>query len=158
MLCSVKGRDEYGYAVEGKDEVPERPQDSKWVPLYEDEEYFHKGRIESSLAKIIRLLKESNKRAYQWKDDYQDLLRKYDTLHHDDMALKYGDLCRTCQLLSDATPPGKTITPCRSCGEGKQTIESLKRELEKEREQTRYWKECYETALKELSEWDPSRH
>ena len=53
MLCSVKGRDEYVYAIEGKDEVPERPQDSKWVPLYEDEEYFHKGRIESSLAKII---------------------------------------------------------------------------------------------------------
>ena len=157
MLCSVKGRDEYGYAVEGKDEVPERPQDSKWVPLYEEEGYFHKGRIESSLAKIVSLLKESNKRADQWKDDYQHLLRKYENLHHDHMALKYGDLCRTCQMVSDTTPPGKTITPCRSCREGKQTIESLKRELEKEREQTRYWKECYETALKELSEWDPSR-
>ena len=157
MLCSVKGQDEYGYAIEGKDEVPERTQDSKWVPLHEDKEYFHKGRIESSLAKIVSLLKESNKRADQWKDDYQHLLRKYENLHHDQMALKYGDLCRTCQLVADATPPGKTITPCRSCGEGKQTIESLKRELEKEREQTRYWKECYETALKELSEWNPSR-
>ena len=73
MLCSVKGRDEYGYAVEGKDVVPERQQDSKWVPLYEDEEYFHKGRIESSLAKIVSLLKESNKRADQWKEDYQHL-------------------------------------------------------------------------------------
>ena len=31
---------------------------------------------------------------------------------------------------------------------------SLKKKLEKEREQTRYWKECYETALKELSECD----
>ena len=154
MLCSVKGRDEYGYAVEGKDEVPERSQDSKWVPLYEDEGYFHKGRIESSLAKIVGLLRESNKRADQWKDDYQDLLRKYDTLHRDHMDLKYGDLCPSCQLLSDTTPPGKTIIPCRSCGEGKQTIESLRRELEKEREQTRYWKECYETALKELSECD----
>ena len=154
MLCSVKGRDEYGYAIEGKDEVPERPQDSKWVPLYEDEAYFYKGKIESSLAKIVGSLRESNKRADQWKDDYQDLLRKYNTLHHDHMALKYGDLCPSCQLLSDATPPGKTITPCRSCGEGKQTKESLRIELEKEREQTRYWKECYETALKELSECD----
>ena len=154
MLCSVKGRDEYGYAVEGKDEVPERSQDSKWVPLYEDEGYFHKGRIESSLAKIVGLLRESNKRADQWKDDYQDLLRKHDTLHLDHMDFNYGDLCPSCQLLSDTTPPGKTIIPCRSCGEGKQTIESLRRELEKEREQTRYWKECYETALKELSECD----
>ena len=146
MLCSVKGRDEYGYAVEGKDEVPER---SRWEPLYADEENFHRGRIESSLSKIVSLLKESNRRADQWKVDYQDLLRKYENLHHDHMALKYGDLCRTCQLVSDTTPPGKTIILCRSCGEGKQ---SLKRELEKEREQTRYWKECYETALKELSE------
>ena len=109
------------------------------------------------MAKIVSLLKESNKRADQWKDNYQHLLRKYENLHHDHMALKYGDLCRTCQMVSDATPPGKTITPCRPCSEGKQTIESLKRELEKERHQTRYWKECYETALKELSEWDPSR-
>ena len=158
MLCSVKGRDEYGYAVEGKDEVPERSQDSKWVPLYEDEGYFHKGRIESSLAKIVTLLKESNKRADQWKDDYQDLLRKYENLHHDHMALKYGDLCDTCQMVSATTPPGKTITPCRPCSEGKQTIESLKIELEKVREETRYWQDCYEKALKELSEWDPSRH
>ena len=110
--------------------------------------------IESSLAKIVGLLRESNKRADQWKDDYQDLLRKYDTLHRDHMDLKYGDLCPSCQLLSDTTPRGKTITPCRSCGEGRQTIESLRRELEKEREQTLYWKECYETALKELSECD----
>ena len=70
MLYSVKGRDEYGYAIEGMDVVPERKQESKWVPLYEDEEYFHKGRIESSLSKIVSLLKESNKRVDKWKDDY----------------------------------------------------------------------------------------
>ncbi len=70
MLCSVKGRDEYGYAIEGKDEVPERPQGGRWLPLYEDEGYFYKGKIESSLAKIVGLLKEANQRADQWKDDY----------------------------------------------------------------------------------------
>ena len=62
MLCSVKGRDEYGYAIKGMDVVPELEKESKWVPLYEDEGYFHKGRIESSLSKIVGLLKESNKR------------------------------------------------------------------------------------------------
>ena len=60
------------------------------------------------------------------------------------MALKYGDFRSTCQMVSDAT-------------QNKQTTESLKRELEKESEQTRYWKECYEIALKELSECDHSR-
>ena len=152
MLCSVKGRDEYGYAIEGKDEVPVRPQGGRWLPLYEDESYFYKGKIEASLAKIVGLLKEANRRADQWKDDYQNLLHKYNKLHKEHMDLKHGDLCSMCQLLSDATPPGKTITPCDICGQGKQTVESLRKELEKEREQTRYWKECYETALKELSE------
>ena len=151
MLCSVKGQDEYGYAIEGKDEVPERPQGERWLPLYEDESYFYKGKIEASLAKIVGLLKEANQRADQWKDDYQNLLHKYNKLHQDHMDLKHGDLCSTCQLLSDATPPGKTITLCDTCGQGKQTVESLRKELEKEREQTLYWKECYETALKELS-------
>ena len=127
MLCSVKGRDEYGYAIEGKDEVPERPkEDPKWIPLYKDESFFHQGRIESSLSTIVGLLKDASKRADQWKDDYQDLLRKFDKLHQDYKALKYGDLCNTCQMVPDTTTPGKTITPCRSCGEGKQTIESLK--------------------------------
>ena len=152
MLCSVKGRDEYGYATEGKDEVPERKQDPQWLPLYKDESYFHQGSIESSLTKIVGLLKEANRRADQWKDDYQDLLRKFDKLHKDYKALKHGDLCSDCQMVSDSTPPGKTIVPCRSCGEGKQTVESLKQELEKEQEKTAYWKGSYETALKELSD------
>ena len=126
MLCSVKGRDEYGYVLEGVDLVPERKQDLKWKPLYDnrDEEYFHKGRIESSLAKIVSLLKESNKRADQWRDNYKDLLHKYDKLHRDHMDLKYGDLCSTCQMVSDTIPPGKTITPYDACGKGKQTIVS----------------------------------
>ena len=96
MLCSVKGRDEYGYAIEGVDMVPERKQDSKWVPLYEDEGYFHKGMIESSLAKIVSLLKESNKCVDKCEDDYDHLHRKYQKLYQDHTSLKYGDFCGTC--------------------------------------------------------------
>ena len=70
------------------------------------------------------------------------------------MDLKQSDLCSACQMVSDTKPPGKTITPCDNCGKGRQTVESLRKELEKEREQTKYWKECYETALEELSECD----
>ena len=87
MLCSVKGRYEYGYAIEGKDEVPGRPQGGRWLPLYEDESYFYKGKIEASLAKIVGLLKDANRRADQWKDDYQSLLRKYNKLYQDYMDL-----------------------------------------------------------------------
>ena len=125
---------------------------TKRLLLYKDESYFHQGRIESSLSKIVGLLKEANRRADQWKDDYQDLLRKFDKLHKDHKALEHGDLCSDCQMVSDATQPGKTIILCQSCGEGKQTVESLKQELEKEQEKTAYWKESYETALKELSD------
>ena len=112
---------------------------------------FTKGKIESSLSRIVDLLKESNKRVDQWKDVYDFLQRRCNNLHKDHMALKYGDICSTCQKVSDATSPGMTITLCHFCSEGRQTGTSLKRELEKEREQTRYWKECYETALKEVS-------
>ena len=88
MLCSAKGRDEYGYAIEGMDVVPQREKDSKWKPLYEDEGSFHKGRIESSLSKIVGLLKESNKRVDKWKEDYDRLHRKYRDLYQDHLALR----------------------------------------------------------------------
>ena len=59
-----------------------------------------------------------------------------------------------CQKVQDSTRSGKTYTLCESCAAGRQTIESLQRELKKEREDSIYWQECYETALKELSECD----
>ena len=74
MLCLVKGQDKYSCAVEGVDVVPERQQESKWK-LLNEEGYFHKGRIECSLSRIVELLKESNKRVDQWKDDYDSLQR-----------------------------------------------------------------------------------
>ena len=43
---------------------------------------------------------------------------------------------------------------CESCAAGRQTIESLQRELKKDRQDPAYLQEYYETALKELSECD----
>ena len=46
MLCSIKGRDEKGYPLEGVDVVPEHK--GKRKPLYSKEQDFHAGKIESS--------------------------------------------------------------------------------------------------------------
>ena len=74
------------------------------------------------------------------------------------MALKYSDICVSCQKEQDSTPPGKTITLCRSCGEGKKTLKSLQKELEEVREETRYWQDCYETALKQITDFNDSKN
>ena len=134
--------------------VPE----NKWKPLYSKEQDFHAGKIESSLSRLVELLQEANRRADNWKDIIDTMKRRYDNLHKDYMALKYSDICISCQREQDSTPPGGTITLCRSCGEGKQTTESLKRELEKIREETRYWQDCYETALKQITDFPATKY
>ena len=68
------------------------------------------------------------------------------------MALKDSDLCVSCQKELDSTPAGETITLFRCCSEGKKTLKSLKLELEKVREETRYWQDCYETALRQITD------
>ena len=132
-MCSLRGRDQNGYPLEGVDVVPD-------------------GKLESSLSRLIGLLQEANKRADNWKDMTDTLQRKYNALYQDYMALKYSDLCVLCQKELDSTPAGETITLFRCCSEGKKTLKSLKLELEKVREETRYWQDCYETALKQITD------
>ena len=133
QMCSLKTRDKTGYPLEGVDVVSE-------------------GKLESSLSRLIGLLQEANKRADNWKDMTDTLQRKYNALYQDYMALKYSDLCVLCQKELDSTPAGETITLFRCCSEGKKTLKSLKLELEKVREETRYWQDCYETALKQITD------
>ena len=132
-MCSLKGRDQNGYPLEGVDVVPD-------------------GKLECSLSRLIGLLQEANKRADNWKDMTDTLQRKYHALYQDYMALKYSGLCVLCQKELDSTPVGETITLFRCCSEGKKTLKSLKLELEKVREETRYWQDCNETALKQITD------
>lgn len=132
-MCSLITRDQNGYPLEGVDVVSG-------------------DKLDSSLARLIGLLQEANKRADNWKDMTDTLQRKYNALYQDYMALKYSDLCVLCQKELDSTPAGETITLFRCCSEGKKTLKSLKLELEKVREETRYWQDCYETALKQITD------
>ena len=134
MLCL--GRDENGYPADGIDIVSERP------------------KPKNPISELIALLQQANKREEELKDKVDYWHRKYNHLYADYIALKYDDLCLTCQKIQDSTRSGKTYTLCESCAAGRQTIESLQRELKKERQDSIYWQECYETALKELSECD----
>ena len=88
----------------------------------------------------------------------ETLNRKYNHLHADYIALKYNNLCDECQNVKDSTPFGKTYTVCKTCARGKETIESLQRELEKQQEKIRYWQDCYETALASMTDVVDSNH
>ena len=134
MLCL--GRDDHGYPADGMDIVSERP------------------KPKNAISELIALFQQANEREEELNDKVDYWHRKYNQLYADYIALKYDDLCLTCQKVQDSTPSGKTYTLCESCAAGRQTIESLQRELKKERQDSIYWQECYETALKELSECD----
>ena len=138
MLCTVKGRGEDGYPLEGIDVIPN-------FPPREDES--------NTIPKLVQLLQDANRREARWKDSYEYLNKRYHDLYQEYMALKFSDFCQTCQTKRDTTPPGGCIELCRECGKGKRTVQSLELELEKKDESIRYWQDCYETALRELSEF-----
>lgn len=158
LSSSVKGRDDNGYPLEGVDVVPERKGFTPgWKPFCREEE-FHKDKIKYCTSRLVTLLKEANKRADQYKDQLDSLHRKYNALHDEYLALKYSDICDECQKVADSAIPGKTYSVCQACTGGRKTTESLKRELEKERGQVRYWQECYETALSQLTDIPDGKH
>ena len=64
QMCSLRGRDQNGYPLEGVDVVPD-------------------GKLESSLSRLIGLLQEANKRADNWKDMTDTLQRKKNALYQD---------------------------------------------------------------------------
>ena len=143
MLCPLKGRDAQGYPLEGVDVVPDKKPPGTWRPPYSKEE---------TIPALIKLLQDANKRETQLKDPVDYWNRKYHDLYQEHMALKFGNLCQTCQTTRALTPPGKTITLCSQCSEGESTIQSLKRDLKKKDDQISYWQDCYETALKQIAD------
>ena len=137
----MKGRDEHGYSLEGEDVVPERP---KKRTLGEQD----------TIPTLVKLLQEANWRADDAIEALQASNRKYDHLHKEYVALKHNDECDLCQMKRETTPKGGCVELCHKCSVGRQAIESLKLQLVKEEEQSRFWHECYETALHERYETD----
>ena len=144
QMCSLKGRDAQGYPQEGIDECGPYPPTLKEVVTKSNAK---ETQGNDTLTRLVQLLKAANEREDYWKDMNDTLQRKYNALYQDYMALKYSDICVSCQKEQDSTPAGETITLCHCCGEGKNTLKSLKLELEKVREETRYWQDCYENKL-----------
>ena len=135
----MKGRDRYGRPTEGVDKVPVRPPKSK--------------EKQECLSQLMNMLQQANKREEELKETMKFWSRKYHSLYQEHMAYRYDDHCIDCQKKQEITPKGDTIELCRECSKGKQTVLSLQRDLEKKDEQIRYWQDCYETALSELSEF-----
>ena len=146
---TLKGRNTQGYPLEGIDVVPDKkpPPPGKWCPIYSKDE----EKVDATIPALVQLLQEANKHKAQLKETIESWNQKYHSLYQDHMALKNGDLCKTCQTTQAITPPGKTITLCHECGEGKKTIQSLKDDLKKKDKEIQYWQDCYETALKQIT-------
>ena len=143
----MKGRDEHGYPLEGEDVVPEHPKRS----THEQE----------TIPRLVTLLQEANRRLdnnieafSNLQSKLRSLTQKYNQLNQHYMALKREYECDLCQKKRETTPNGGCVELCHDCGVGRQTIESLKLNLAKEEERSRYWHECYETSLRERYETD----
>ena len=79
MLCTVKGRSEDGYPLEGIDVLPN-------FPPRKDES--------NTIPKLVQLLQDANRREARWKDSYEFLNKRYHDLYQEYMALKFGEIGR----------------------------------------------------------------
>lgn len=122
-------------------------------PLYSKEE-----KVDATLPALIQLLQDANKREVQLKESLEQWNRKYHSLYQEHMVIKYGDMCQTCQTTRDITPPGKTYTLCHECGEGKKTVKSLQLDLEKKQEEVRNWQDCYDAALRQITDFPEKKY
>ena len=156
MLCTAPGRNAQGRPLKGVDVVPEKkPPIGQWKPLFASSSSSStqtRDDEEDTIPKLVKLLQKANKRADNAEDGRSFWCTKYHDLYNDYMALKYEDICESCQLQRETKPPGKTLTLCTECSKGKQTIQSLQTKLEKKQEEIKYWQDCYETALSQLGD------
>ena len=123
-------RDAQGYPLSGEDSVPDK----------------HRlARLKDHMASVMGLLQEANERneqlmvqLEQWKTDYATLRRDY-------LALKYGQLCSTCQLQRLSMRDGECVEV--TCSQCRPHEAGLKRLLEEEEGKSRFWQGCYESVL-----------
>ena len=126
-MFKVNGRDQDGYPTEGFDVVPERKQDV--------------------LPTVVQLLKEANQRSERLQDEKDYWYRRHQDLYKDYIALKYNEAYQHCLTPSKQN----TSVELALCEECKSTISELRKEIQRQEGVIRYWQECYETALQQLS-------
>ena len=116
QMCSLKGRDPQGYPPEGIDKCSPYPPTLKKVVAKSNARETQRN---NTLTRLVQLLQTGNKREDKLKESGELWCRKYHSLYQDYMALKYSDICISCQKEQGSTPAGETITLCHYCGEGK---------------------------------------
>lgn len=137
MLSTLRSRDKDGYPPEGQDVVPERKKDA------------------DVLSVVVKLLKDANERVNRLQDEKDHWYKRYQDLYQDYIVLKFSDICHNCQTRAkENTASSDEVFLCKDCKEGKQTIQSLKQDLQKQG-LVRYWQECYETFLQQHLLLDP---
>ena len=112
---------------------------------------------DDTVSNLVQLLQAANAREDRLKETVVQWNRKYHDLYQEHIALKFGDICKTCQMKQDTTEPGGCVTLCAKCSEGKKTIQGLQLRLEKKQEEVRYWQDCYKTALSQLTDFPEKR-
>ena len=132
-------RDANGYPLQGIDVVPERPKPSK-------------------MAQLVKLLREANRREEKANDEAAHWRDAYHRLNQDYIALKFEDMCSDCKRVKDGTDPGETYTLCGSCHKQRETVRTLTRKLEELLKEKDYWQDCYETALKQFSDFPDGQY
>ena len=123
-------RDKEGTPLEGVDMVG-TPSPSRREPYREQ------------LVSVMQLLQDANARCDALLTTVARLRKDKEMLRSDLVALKYANLCATCQMQRLSTRDGE-VTPCKRCRDKTKTLIVLR---DKAEEKARYWQRCYESLL-----------
>ena len=114
---------------------------------------------EECLSQLVDMLQQANPREGKLKESVEFWKRKYHSFYQEHLAYILSDLCVDFQTRLDNAATGGCYEVCNECTEKIKTIAVLRRELAEKDERIRYWIDCYETALSQVSEFTTgSRH
>ena len=95
--------------------------------------------LREQLKNVVSLLQDANERNACLKDTISKWKRDYNLVRDELLALKYGQLCVSCQLQRLSLRDGECLeVTCTTCS---------KKEKNETDDKARYWQRCYESLL-----------
>ena len=95
--------------------------------------------LREQLKNVVSLLQDANERNTCLKDTISKWKRDYNLVRDELLALKYGQLCTSCQLQRLPLRDGECLeVTCTTCS---------KAEKNETDDKARYWQRCYESLL-----------
>ena len=95
--------------------------------------------IRDQLKNVVSLLHDANERNVCLKETISKWKRDYHLVRDELLALKYGQLCVSCQLQRLSLRDGECLeVTCTTCS---------KTEKKETDDKARYWQRCYESLL-----------